>query len=293
MIKLYRIVIFLMLWMFFHPGFVKSQHADTLEKSILWEISHPEMKNSSYLFGTIHIIPQKDYFFFEYMEEKFKKTDLLVLETNIDLPLAKKIELAKAVLMPEGKTLSDYMNEEDFNRFISYLEDSLGISESKHKKYVRIKPIFLPGLILNDYYKKVEAYEMNLTKLAKKKNMDIFSLESIEFQLNMLDSIPIDDQVSIMLSDRMELIGSYEKMIEAYVAQDITKLNEIMDLDTTFMAYERVILSGRNIEWVEKIDSLVWEKPVFIAVGAGHLPGTNGLINLLRKKGYQVSPCLD
>ena len=80
-------------------------------------------------------------------------------------------------------------------------------------------------------------------------------------------------------------------MMNAYKNQDLKKLEEmLMKSDPSISNYTDVILYNRNRNWVEKLKELLPEKPLLIAVGAGHLPGKEGCINLLRKEGYKVTP---
>jgi uncharacterized protein YbaP (TraB family) len=78
-------------------------------------------------------------------------------------------------------------------------------------------------------------------------------------------------------------------MIAAYKSQDVEKLylgaveDEKSDPD-----FQKKLLDDRNTAWIPKIEAFVKDKPTFIAVGAGHLGGKNGVIQLLRAKGYDV-----
>ena len=75
------------------------------ENSILWEISGNGLEHPSYIFGTIHMIPENDYFFTKSAKNCFNSCQTLVLETDIDIPLKKQIELAKQIMLPNGNTI--------------------------------------------------------------------------------------------------------------------------------------------------------------------------------------------
>jgi uncharacterized protein len=80
-------------------------------------------------------------------------------------------------------------------------------------------------------------------------------------------------------------------MMNAYKNQDLKKLEEmLMKSDPSISNYTDVLLYNRNRNWVEKLKELLPEKSLLIAVGAGHLPGKEGCINLLRLQGYKVTP---
>jgi uncharacterized protein len=110
--------------------------------SLLWEISGNGLEKPSYLFGTIHMIPKKDYFFTEAMKNKFDSSSALVLEMKLNIPLKEQVKVAGKTFLPGNKTLQDYMSESDYQRFITFLSDSLDVNKRKIKKYVRLKPFF-------------------------------------------------------------------------------------------------------------------------------------------------------
>jgi uncharacterized protein YbaP (TraB family) len=80
-------------------------------------------------------------------------------------------------------------------------------------------------------------------------------------------------------------------MFKAYKNQDLKKLEEMMvSLDAGMSGFTDILLYHRNLKWVEKLNELLPKKSLLIAVGAGHLPGEKGVIQLLRKQGYKVTP---
>ena len=82
-----------------------------------------------------------------------------------------------------------------------------------------------------------------------------------------------------------------KEMFEAYKKQDLKKLEDMMvETDPGMAGFTDVLLYHRNQNWVKKLKLLMPDKSLMIAVGAGHLPGEKGVINLLRKEGYTVTP---
>ena len=81
------------------------------------------------------------------------------------------------------------------------------------------------------------------------------------------------------------------EMFKAYKEQDLKKLeNLLIATDAGIAGFTDILLYHRNQNWVEKLKSLLPKKSLLIAVGAGHLPGEKGVINLLRKEGYKLTP---
>jgi uncharacterized protein YbaP (TraB family) len=136
---------------------------------------------------------------------------------------------------------------------------------------------------------------MELMDKAKEKDMAIEGLETIKYQMSMFDSIPYEDQAKMLVEavkgGDEEAENTLDEMIELYKNQDIDGLYElIMAEDSDMENFEDILLVTRNKNWIPKIEKFASQKPTFIAVGAGHLPGKQGVINLLKAKGYTVRP---
>jgi uncharacterized protein YbaP (TraB family) len=84
--------------------------------------------------------------------------------------------------------------------------------------------------------------------------------------------------------------GSLDTLIYYYQKQDLPKLDALINSDPTTSTYRRVLLDNRNRNWIPVMMSLMREKPMFVAVGAGHLSGEEGVIQLLRKEGFVLTP---
>jgi uncharacterized protein YbaP (TraB family) len=139
--------------------------------------------------------------------------------------------------------------------------------------------------------------EQEIMQEAKQYNKSIKGLESMGYQAGVLDSIPYKLQAEQLVSyiDNALKGGEEDKelseMMNAYKNQDLKKLEEmLMKSDPSISNYTDVLLYNRNRNWVEKLKELLPEKSLLIAVGAGHLPGKEGCINLLRNAGFKVTP---
>jgi uncharacterized protein YbaP (TraB family) len=79
-------------------------------------------------------------------------------------------------------------------------------------------------------------------------------------------------------------------LTDAYRKQEINKMDELTKADPTIGSFADLLLYDRNNNWVKKLQALMPESSLVIAVGAGHLPGKKGVLNLLREAGYKVEP---
>ena len=256
--------------------------------SLLWKVSGKDANKPSYLFGTIHMLPEDKYFFTENMEKALNETDELALEVDMDIPLSEQMKMATEMIMPEGKTWADHMTAEEYALVKSAFVDSLGIKEKKFDKYSKIRPIYVSGLILTELLGKVKMYEQELTSKAKKAKKPIIGLETIQEQMKIVSSISIEDQMEDLKSTTASMLRDYNQMLEAYVNQNLTELEKVGEDNEGFEKMEAKLLTERNDRWVKTISEQVKEKSTFYAVGAMHLVGESGLINQLRKEGYTV-----
>lgn len=262
------------------------------KSSLLWKISGNDLEQPSYLFGTIHAIPKKDFYFTDVMKESFNTCNHLVLEVDLNtLTLEDKMNMAKAMFLEEGQTLQSIMDGQEYLDFCTYITDTLGIKEKKLERYNKIKPAYLVAFILNDYLGKLTGYETEFVKYAKKNKMTTEGLETLDFQLSLMESIPIEDQADLFLD--MSSFVEYHILLDFYFSQEIFSIhnytveNYTSEVELAFLEY---FLYKRNIDWAEVIPGIIKEKSSFIAVGSLHLPGEKGLIEMLREKGYTVEP---
>jgi len=265
----------------------------TAEKALLWRIENNQTGRHSYVFGTIHIIEQEKYYFPEYMESRFDSCNVLVTEVLIDIPLKEQLEMAQRIMLPDNKTYREYLSDSSYARLKAYVVDSLSIKEKRFETYTRIKPAFFPGLVLNELLEKPTAYEKELTKAAKKLDFALFGLETIHEQLDVLELISNEELFEYLSEAELDLITEYDLLLSRFLDQDINGLYDFVKEDTTINSFEADLLTKRNKKWIPKLDSLMKNNTCFIAVGAGHLPGEDGLLNLLRKTGYNVEAIKD
>lgn len=141
------------------------------------------------------------------------------------------------------------------------------------------------------------AMEQLIMDEAKSKGKSVDGLETMAFQVGLFDSIPYKIQArellkSIAAGDN-ESGGDKElkELMQAYKEQDLEKLGQMISTsDDALMQYQDILLNNRNRDWVAKLKIIMPAKSVVVAVGAGHLPGEKGVISLLRKAGYTVTP---
>lgn len=256
--------------------------------SLLWKVTGKDITKPSYLFGTIHLLPEDDYFFNEKMQSALSEAEVLALEVDMNVSMSDQMKMAGEMIMPDGKSWADYMTEEEYAAVKSAFVDSLGIKEKKVDKYSKIRPIYVSGIILSELLGKVKMYEKELTSLAKKEKKTIIGLETLAEQMEIVSSIPVEDQVEDMKTTTASMLREYNKMLKAYTSQNLEELGKVATETEGFDKMEGKLLVERNQRWIQEMESLLAKQSTFYAVGAMHLIGKDGLIQKLKRAGYTV-----
>lgn len=273
---------------------VAQQNKDN--NTLLWKISGNGIDKASYLFGTIHMLCKEDAFLSNNLVSAIEKSDRVYLELDMD-NLFEMFGAMTKMKMSNDTTLADLLTAEEYKRVKEHFESKktmLPFSMLETYKPLLASSLLMEGGIGCD---EQVAMEQLIMEEAKKKGKRIEGLETMAYQMSVFDSIPYKMQAqellkSISIGDKdTDGDKEFSEMMNAYKDQDLEKLGDmITKSDAGMMQYQDVLLNNRNRNWVEKLKILLKEKSLVIAVGAGHLPGETGVINLLRKAGYKVTP---
>jgi uncharacterized protein YbaP (TraB family) len=270
------------------------------DKSLLWKVFGNGASDTSYLYGTIHMIEKKDFKITPQIKRTFKRANTLVMEVNLEMDDQTKKVIAKQIMFPNRKIIKDYLSSSDYQYFHSYMIDTLKIMPLKVTIYEKMTPFFLQAIILKEQMNKVVSYEEKYGKMAKKKEK--LFVETIQEQLNIVAGDSLDIQAEKLIKDiragKMNATSEFKKMTDLYVQQDLQGLynyivQSMLESEETPEKSKEMtakMLVNRNKNWIPKLENWMKKKSLFIAVGAGHLAGDEGVINLLKRQGYTVEP---
>jgi uncharacterized protein YbaP (TraB family) len=260
----------------------------TANTQLLYRISGNGLTQDSYLFGTIHTMPKEDFEMPKKVMDALKTCATIALEIDIDMSMSEKIEIAKMTMIPNGETLKNYMADTSYVKLKSYCIDSLGWKESKFEQYAHLKPFFFSSVVLQEKIGKQKSFEMELDKLAKKYKKPLIGLETVMYQMETIDRISIKDQVQFM--DDFSNMSEFDVLFKLYEKEDINGLYNLIAAETDMLPeFNHWFLEVRNANWIPVIEKQINKEASFIAVGAGHLGGTNGVLELLKKQGYTIT----
>lgn len=227
------------------------------ENQLLWEISGNGLKNKSYLFGSFHTNDKRVFQFGDSTYNALNNCEGIALETDI------------SSLFSELDTRNDQ---------ISFLYDQDGNPYSSSKN---------PGYTLYGNEDGMPQFlDAHIQQFAHLNDKKFYPLETVEDQLNLLKG---NSEYMPSYAEVESQIISQEKILTLYLDGDIYGLDKLMrtSLSVYKNLYQKLIID-RNKIMTAGIDTLIRNEKMFIAVGAGHLAGDEGIINLLRKKGYHL-----
>lgn len=266
-----------------------TSNAQQLENATLWKISGNGLEEPSYLFGTIHITC--DATIEPDVKNALDETSQVVLEIDMDDP-SMQAKMMQGMYMRDNKTLKDLVSKDDYIAIDTMFKKHLGVSVQMLQN---TKPFFLTASL---YPKLIDcpmqSFEAEILKIAKEQNEEVKGLETIEDQLNLFDEIPYEDQVKDLVRSAKDNLAydksTFAKMLKVYKDENITEMVDMVSDEnySSTAKYQDKLLDNRNKNWIPNIGKYAKEQPTFFGVGAGHLAGENGVINLLRAEGYTV-----
>lgn len=302
--KSFQSVGLLIILFFIALGIVKAQGQMTAGKkaesenyknnALLWKVTGKDLEKPSYIFAIMKFIPEEKYYFPEAVSTAFESCEILSTETLLDHHA--KHELNKAAHLEHGKTLEDYLGDEDFKKLEKLFTERLGVSKMKFDLvYKKFKPIMLSTTITRlALNKPLKYYEPELVMKAESKGMLTLGLETVEREVEALETFEIEDQVHAMrhtLDNLDSQLEDYNMIVEAYISGNLHKTLEytLHPVENNERFRENFIVK-RNKEWVPKMIEYMHQAPTFFAIGASHVADEEGVVHLLELSGYEVTP---
>lgn len=264
------------------------------QNSILWEISGNGLESPSYLLGTLKFIGAKEFIFPKEFKEKMDQCKIFAIEDQVDHQA--QMEINKALHFPKGKSLATELSPEDYAKLVAFMEKEFHIPKAKFEKDLgKLIPLALSiNMTRMALGEKVKYYDIELLLTAKKEKLKTYSLEPIKREAEAIQSFPMEEQKKAL----MESVANFEQQKNEYI--QLEAAFDANDLDKIFALtlhptedhpdFVEAFYTKRNLEWMPKIDKMMHDKPAFICVGITHLEGEQGLLALLRGKGYSLKP---
>ena len=263
------------------------------DKSFLWRVRSD--KSNIYILGSVHFLKKEHYPLNGTIETAFDSTQKLVLEIDLkseDSGTAQRVTLEKGI--NRERTLQQNVSPETYSLAEKRAQElSIDIRAlSPLKPWVvalTMTALQLQKLGFDPNYG-VDRY---LAERAVKSGKEIVGLETVAFQIGLVDQLAEIDQES-MLRQSLKEMDLFDKgldqIVRAWSKGDVTTLERLLLSGMReYPAVYQTIIVDRNRRWVRQIEKMIEQgESALIAVGAAHLVGKDGVIELLRARGYIV-----
>ena len=271
----------------------------TSNAQLVWKISGNGIQKPSYILGTHHGCP------FNYCDsipglmKAFDKVDNIIGEINMiefsEMSPERMQKMQAMMMMPADTSLLSLFNEEETAKVNAWLKDEMGASLEmlsvmkpmtimvtvQNKKMMEVIPEIATMTTIDKY----------MQTLGQRKGKTIGELETADYQMELLYGNSLEEQADALLEmiDHGDSKGLLQQLTNAYKSQNLDTLWKVFQEQMTGYEYDAIV-KVRNLNWEKQMKELLPKQSTLFVVGAGHLPGESGMINLLREAGYKVKP---
>ncbi|HZH35852.1 MAG TPA: TraB/GumN family protein [Flavisolibacter sp.] len=269
--------------------------ATPANNTLLCRITGNGLQKPSYLFGTMHMLCADDIELSDSLRTAIGRADQVYLELDMD-NMFEMLGAMQNMKMRGDTTLSDLLTKDEYKKVKEHFNAKGGLMPFAMLE--NFKPLMTAAMLSEQQFATCDhmiSMEQLIMKEAKNADIPLKGLETMNYQLSIFDKIPYKLQAK-QLYQMITRTDKHEKdeltiLTDAYRKQQLEKLEELTTKDDMgIQNFTDVLLYDRNKNWTEKMQSMMSKSSVVVAVGAGHLPGQKGVINLLRKAGYKVDP---
>lgn len=267
----------------------ESSSASTFSNAVLWKVSK-ESKQPSYVFGTIHVSDPRITNLPEPVKSALNSSDIFVMEA---LPTPEeKLALSQMMFYADGTMLIDYLDDELFQSIAKVLS-----SYQLPREAAAIMKPWAAFLIMNYPVDNTLPLDLKLLEIATSQGLRTMGLETLSEQGAIFSEMALNKQFRLLLDTvcNYELVAQgIEEMKELYLQRD---LNGLLNASTQhphadeplYKEVNKKLLTDRNKIMIDRMQSVLQEGSAFIAIGALHLPGDDGVIAGLSQQGYKIT----
>jgi uncharacterized protein len=271
-----------------------SVHLDGAAKNFLWKAT--KGSGTLYLVGSVHLLTKDYYPLNPALDAAFKDSSLLVEEIDLGEMMAteNQMQMLMSGMLPAGQTLDKVVSPATMAAVAKRVE-ALGLPLEPLKRF---KPWMLSLTLLGMEWQKAgfEA-ELGLDKhfydRARAEKKPVQGLETVAFQISRFDEMTMEEQDRLLTETLNELDtqkSAVTDLADAWRAGDAQAVEKIvlLDLKSDLRLYDRMLVS-RNRDWLPKLEAIAAKGTrAFVVVGAAHVVGPDGLVAMLKARGYTV-----
>lgn len=276
---------------------------------LLYKISGKGLEKPSYIVGTYHLAPAAFADSIPGANDAVASVDQVCGEVDMAEmeSMAGMQKVMKAMMLPDGKSLADVLSKEEMDKLNAFMLEVLGTDMNNpmvSMQMGKMTPTAISTqLQLVQFMKKTPGFnpeamiDSHFQQVAKKSGKPVIGFETLDFQISVLytgTSIERQKELLVCMIDNQEFNNKVMDMLtEAYFTQNMEKILEVSEMKMgsscdSSAEEDEAILYKRNADWVEKMPAIISDKSTLFVVGAAHLPGERGVLEMLKKEGYTV-----
>lgn len=275
---------------------------------LLYKISGNGLQKPSYIVGTYHLAQSSFVDSIPGMRNAMEVTDQVYGEMDMaDMMTPENTKkLQEAMMLPEG-TLQSLLTDDELNRLNALMTDLIGfdlsnplVAQQMGKFTPQALQTQLSMLLLmkrHNGFDMQNQFDSYFQQEAIKNNKPVGGFETVDYQIDVFfKGIPMDRQKKLLmcLVDNREFMEQMaDDIINAFYSQNLNAIEDALnekqnnECDSS-PEEENKLIYNRNANWIKQMPEIMASKPTLFVVGAGHLPGDNGVLQLLRNAGYTV-----
>lgn len=286
---------------FRHPRI--HQHCAECQCTTLWKVSGKGLEKPSYIFGTYHLSPLSIKDSIAAMPQAMNETTQVygeVVMSEMATPTFMQ-SMQQQMMMPKDTTLQSLFTPEQYEEVGKVVKENMMVDIAM---LAQLKPAAINQQLVVLLYMKhtpgfnpQEQLDTYFQQQAGQQGKKVGGLETAQSQIDILfNSQTLQRQANLLycaISDIEKGIEQSKRLIAAYEKQDLDAMLQLMEERDgnscdPLPGEMEAMLDNRNKAWVEKMPAIMTEAPTLFVVGAGHLPGDNGVLNLLKQQGYTI-----
>lgn len=274
---------------------------------LLWKVSGNGAKGESYLLGTHHLAPISMLDSITGFSVALDAVEAVGGEIDMSEQASQAPLMMQYMMAPSDSTLSKLLTPEQADSVMKVMAKYMGPGASI-EAIAPLKPAAIATqLALMETLATMppevaqavasgQQLDSQIQAMGRAATKEIIAMESIEQQLELLFGAPLTKQTEDLMDGVKQIlegkaVENARKLSEAYMNQDLAAIKkQVFDSEDSDPEDLKRLITDRNGEWATKLAGILPEKTILLAVGCGHLPGPDGLIELLRKAGYLVEP---
>ncbi len=260
-------------------------------QSLCWQIRGKGIKSPSYIYGTMHLADQRVIDKANNATKLLAKSKVYAMELDPDnVDMSKVFKLLTA---STGHSIKAQLTDQEWQLLDAIFKAKTNTSVSS---FDSVQPFIIATLISttintnND--EKATILDLHFYNLAQIKKIPTIGIETVDEQLDVFAKLSYAEQITMLRKAILEENtnqNEFDYIMKYYLAGDIDSLLDLSNDPSIPKEFADALLKSRNEKMAMRIASFIKSKSHFIGIGALHLPGEQGVLNLLRKKGFKIT----